>query len=55
MLIVAQRVAAAMAADEVIVLDNGHVDSIGTHLELLDASEVYREIVASQITEEEAR
>lgn len=54
-LIVAQRVAAAMDADEVIVLDNGHVDSIGTHLELLDASEVYREIVASQITEEEAR
>lgn len=54
-LIVAQRVAAAMDADEVIVLDNGHVDSIGTHLELLDASEVYREIVASQITEAEAR
>ena len=54
-LIVAQRVAAAMDADEVIVLDNGRVDSIGTHLELLDASEVYREIVASQITEAEAR
>ena len=53
-LIVAQRVAVAMDADMVIVLDEGKVDSIGTHQELLGASEVYHEIVASQITEEEA-
>jgi ATP-binding cassette subfamily B multidrug efflux pump len=55
MLIVAQRVAVAMDADEVIVLDDGKIDSIGTHGELIDTSEVYREIVASQITQEEAR
>ena len=54
-LIIAQRVATAMGADEVIVLDEGRVEAIGTHAELLDSSEVYREIVASQITEEEAR
>ena len=54
-LIVAQRVAAAMDADEVIVLDEGRVDAIGTHEQLLEASEVYRQIVASQIDEEEAR
>ncbi len=54
-LIVAQRVSAAMDADEVIVLDEGRVDAIGTHEQLLDSSEVYRQIVASQITEEEAR
>lgn len=53
-LIVAQRVAVAMDADIVIVLDEGRVDSIGTHEELLGASRVYHEIVASQITEEEA-
>ena len=53
--IVAQRVAVAMDADMVIVLDEGRIDSIGTHEELLGASEVYHEIVASQITDEETR
>lgn len=53
-LIVAQRVAVAMDADMVIVLDEGRIDSIGTHEELLGASEVYHEIVASQISDEEA-
>ena len=53
-LIVAQRVAVAMDADMVIVLDEGRIDSIGTHEELLGASEVYNEIVASQITEGKA-
>lgn len=54
-LIVAQRVAVAMDADMIIVLDEGRIDSIGTHEELLGASKVYHEIVASQITDEEAR
>lgn len=53
-LIVAQRIAVAMDADVVIVLDEGRVDSIGTHEELLGASKVYHEIVASQIADEEA-
>ena len=52
-LIVAQRVAAAMDADQVIVLDDGRVDAIGTHGELLESSEVYRDIVASQLGEGE--
>ena len=54
-LVVAQRVAVAMDADEIIVLDNGKVASIGTHAELLETSELYREIVVSQISGEEAR
>ena len=54
-LIVAQRVSAAMDADEVIVLDEGRIDAIGSHGQLLEQSEVYRQIVASQISEEEAR
>ena len=54
-LIVAQRVAVAMDADKVIVLDEGKVEAVGTHAELLDSSKVYKEIVASQITDEEAR
>ena len=49
-----KTVAVAMDADMVIVLDEGRIDSIGTHEELLGASEVYNEIVASQITEGEA-
>ncbi len=54
-LIVAQRVAVAMDADEVIVLDEGRLDAMGSHSELLETSSIYREIVASQISEEEAR
>jgi ATP-binding cassette subfamily B protein len=35
------------------VLDNGKVVGIGTHAELLDTSEIYREIVGSQVSLEE--
>ncbi len=52
-LVVAQRVSAAMDADCVIVLDNGKLDGIGTHEQLLESSEVYCEIVASQLEEGE--
>ncbi len=48
-LIVAQRVAVAMDADAVVVLDAGRVVQVGTHGELVESCEVYREIVASQI------
>ena len=54
MLIVAQRVSSVRYADRIIVLDNGRVDGIGTHEELLDASAIYQEIVASQEKEESA-
>ena len=53
-LIVAQRVGTVMTADRIIVLDNGTIDSMGTHAELMKTSETYREIVYSQLSEEEA-
>ena len=53
MIIVAQRVSTIMDADRIIVLDDGRVVGIGTHRELMESSEVYREIVASQLSEEE--
>ncbi len=52
-LIVAQRVSTIMDADQIIVLDNGEIVGIGKHKDLLETSSVYREIVMSQLSEEE--
>jgi ATP-binding cassette, subfamily B, multidrug efflux pump len=52
-LIVAQRVSTVMDADQIIVLDEGRIAGIGTHRELMATSEVYREIVSSQLSSEE--
>jgi ATP-binding cassette, subfamily B, multidrug efflux pump len=52
--IVAQRVATIRDADQIIVLDDGEVVGTGTHHELMAANTTYREIVLSQLTEEEA-
>lgn len=52
-IIVAQRVSSVMDADRIIVLDDGAVAGIGKHKELLNTCEVYREIVSSQLSEEE--
>ncbi|URZ03278.1 ABC transporter ATP-binding protein [Clostridium felsineum] len=52
-IIVAQRVSTIMNADRIIVLDEGKVVGIGTHRELLNNCDVYHEIVASQLSEEE--
>ncbi len=52
-IIVAQRVSTIMSADRIVVLDQGEVAGIGTHAELMESSETYREIVYSQLTEEE--
>ncbi|KYH28121.1 MULTISPECIES: ABC transporter ATP-binding protein [Clostridium] len=52
-IIVAQRVSTVIDADRIIVLDEGEIVGIGTHKELLKSSEVYREIVSSQLSEEE--
>ena len=51
--IVAQRVTTVMDADRIIVLDAGRVTGIGTHRELLESNDLYREIVSSQLSEEE--
>ena len=53
MIIVAQRVATVMDADRIIVLEKGTVAGIGTHEELMKDCNVYREIVLSQVSEEE--
>jgi ATP-binding cassette subfamily B multidrug efflux pump len=52
-LIVGQRVATIMDADRIIVLDEGRIAGMGTHRELYQTCGVYREIVASQLSEEE--
>lgn len=52
--IVAQRVSTILHADRIVVLDEGRVVGTGTHAELMDTCETYREIVLSQLTEEEA-
>ncbi|MDA8194563.1 MAG: ABC transporter ATP-binding protein [Thermaerobacter sp.] len=51
-LIVSQRVSAVRDADQIIVLDDGVLAGVGTHQELMDSSETYRQIVTSQRTEE---
>ncbi|MEV5506237.1 ABC transporter ATP-binding protein [Streptomyces orinoci] len=53
-LIVAQRVSTIRDADRIVVLDEGRVVGTGTHHELMASNETYREIVLSQLTEEEA-
>lgn len=52
-IIVGQRVATIMDADRIIVLDEGRVSGIGTHRELYESCPVYREIVSSQLSEDE--
>ena len=51
--IVAQRVTSIMQADKIIVLDGGKIVGIGTHGELLENNEIYREIASSQLSDEE--
>ncbi|NRQ50237.1 ABC transporter ATP-binding protein [Aeromicrobium stalagmiti] len=52
--IVAQRVSTIRGSDRIVVLDEGRVVGTGTHAELMDGCEVYRQIVLSQLTLEEA-
>jgi len=52
-IIVAQRVGTIMHADRIIVLEDGAIAGMGTHDELMQTSETYREIVASQLGEGE--
>ena len=52
--IVAQRVSTIRDADRIVVLNDGVVVGTGTHSDLMDANPTYREIVLSQLTEQEA-
>ncbi len=53
MLIVTQRIATIMHAEQIVVLDDGRVVGQGTHRELMERCETYREIATSQLSEEE--
>jgi ATP-binding cassette subfamily B protein len=53
-IIVAQRVGTIMKADRILVMDAGRIVGSGSHAELLDSNETYREIVYSQLSEAEA-
>ncbi len=50
--IVAQRISSVMDADKILVMENGEIIDMGTHAELTKRSNVYREIVSSQLGEE---
>ncbi len=52
-LIVAQRVSTILSADQILVLDEGRLVGTGTHRELMQTNDVYREIVLSQLSAEE--
>jgi ATP-binding cassette, subfamily B, multidrug efflux pump len=53
LVIIAQRVSSIVDADRILVLDDGRIVAHGTHQELLETSETYREIVSSQLAAEE--
>lgn len=48
-IIIAQRISSVQDADKIIVLDDGKIDGIGTHEELLQNNEIYREVYESQV------
>ena len=54
-ILVAQRISTILHAEQIIVLDEGKVAGIGTHRELLNNCEVYRQIALSQLSEEELK
>lgn len=54
-IIVAQRVSTVMDADRILVLDDGELVGTGSHRELFRSCQVYREIVSSQLSEEEMK
>lgn len=53
--LVSQRVATVHGADQIIVLDDGKIAGMGTHRQLLDGCQIYREICQSQLSEKEVQ
>ena len=50
-IIIAQRIASVRQADNILILEDGRLIALGTHSELLDKCDIYREIYRSQIDE----
>ena len=55
MVIVAQRISTVLNADQIVVLDDGRVVGAGTHEQLMESCQEYREIAMSQLSEEELK
>ncbi len=47
-IIIAQRISSVMDADKIIILNDGRIDAVGTHEELIRSNEIYREVYESQ-------
>ena len=54
-IIIAQRIASVRNADRIVVLDGGTIAACGTHAELMESSQIYRDIYDSQLKEEDER
>ena len=48
-IIIAQRISSIEDSDKIIVMDNGKIDGIGTHIELLESNSIYQEVYDSQV------
>ena len=51
-IIIAQRIASILSCDRIIVLHEGELSDVGTHAELMERSQIYRDVYDSQMREE---